>query len=454
MGGKDRMKEAKNVIVGFGKAGKTLAFKLAAKGESVILLEKSDQMYGGTCINVGCIPSKFLYTLSRSATDRSDYQRAVLKKDATIGKLRQANYRKVADLPTATVITGAAQFVDNHTLTIQMKDGTTETVKGERIFINTGAKPVWPGIIGLKDSAFVYTTDTLMAKETLPEHLVIIGGGYIAVEFATTYAQFGAKVTLLVRDDRLLPQVESEAVTAVTESLTDLGVEIRYQTQVVEMTDEGDHTVLSLVANDEPIAPLTADAVLIATGRRPNIANLGLENTDIAVENGAVVVDDHLRTTVDNVWAVGDVRGGAQFTYISLDDSRIVWQQLFGDGKATLAQQDLVPHVLFTNPPLATIGLTEAQAEAKNIAYRVAKLPVASLPKTHIEGNTRGYLKVLVGEDDLILGATFFAVEAQELINVISLAMHHKLPYQALRDQIYSHPSMMEGFNDLFGLIQ
>lgn len=164
MGGKDRMKEAKNVIVGFGKAGKTLAFKLAAKEESVILLEKSDQMYGGTCINVGCIPSKFLYTLSRSATDRSDYQRAVLKKDATIGKLRQANYRKVADLPTATVITGAAQFVDNHTLTIQMKDGTTETVKGERIFINTGAKPVWPGIIGLKDSAFVYTTDTLMAK--------------------------------------------------------------------------------------------------------------------------------------------------------------------------------------------------------------------------------------------------------------------------------------------------
>lgn len=448
------MRKAKNVIVGFGKAGKTLAFKLAAEGESVILLEKSDQMYGGTCINVGCIPSKLLYTLSSRATERADYQRAILNKQATIGKLRQSNYRKVADLPKATVITGSAQFVDNHTLTIQMKDGATETVIGERIIINTGATPTMPAITGLTASAFVYTTESLMARDRLPEHLVIIGGGHIAVEFATTYAQFGAKVTLLVRDDRLLPQVESEAVAAISETLTDLGVTIRYQTQASAVSDAAQHAVVSLmIENKQAAEVLTADAVLVATGRRPNIANLGLENTDVIVENGAVVTDSRLKTAAPNVWAVGDVRGGVQFTYISLDDSRIVWQQLFGDGQATLAQQDIVPHVLFTNPPLAMIGLSEAQAQAAQVAYRVAELPVASLPKTHIEGNTCGYLKVLVGNDDQILGATFFAVGAQEMINIISLAMHQQIKYQVLRDQIYTHPSMMEGLNEVLSSI-
>ncbi len=447
------MRNAKNVIVGFGKAGKTLAFKLAAKVESVILLEKSDQMYGGTCINVGCIPSKLLYTLSTHASQPADYQRAVLNKTATIGKLRQANYQKVADLPTATVITGAAQFVDNHTLSIQMKDGTTETVVGERIIINTGAIPVIPPITGLKSSGFVYNTETLMAHDVLPKHLVIIGGGHIAVEFATTYAQFGAKVTLLVRDGHLLPHLEAEAVAAIAASLADLGVVVRYHTLVTAVVDEEKQAVLSLTENQHTTDTLTADAILVATGRRPNIANLGLENTDVVVEDGAIVTDSRLKTAAPEVWAVGDVRGGAQFTYLSLDDSRIVWQQFFGDGQATLAQQELVPHVLFTNPPLATIGLSEAQAKATHVAYRVAKLSVASLPKTHIEGNTRGYLKVLVGQNDQILGATFFAVAAQEMINLISLAMHQGISYQVLRDQIYTHPSMMEGLNDVFGLI-
>jgi pyruvate/2-oxoglutarate dehydrogenase complex dihydrolipoamide dehydrogenase (E3) component len=328
----------------------------------------------------------------------------------------------------------------------------TEQVTGERIFINTGATPTLPNTPGLAGSRFMVETDALMDQERLPEQLLIIGGGYIAAEFATTYAQFGAKVTMAIRNPRFMPFMDREAADAIYDALTDAGVDIRLGTTVTKVLDETTNATVTLV-DENGETTLKADTILVATGRHANIAGLGLENTHVEVNDQGVVVDDFLRTAAPNVWALGDVRGGAQHTYISLDDSRIVLNQLRGDGHETLAQQAVTPSVVFTNPPMATIGLTQEDADRDGIAYRVGKIAVKSLPKSHIAGNTRGYMKTLVGNDDQILGATLFAVESNEMINLISMAMHNQLPYQVIRDQIFAHPTMSEGLNDLFEAI-
>ena len=446
------MREAKNVFVGFGKAGKTLAFKLASAGESVILIEQSELMYGGTCINVGCIPSKLLYTLSDAGAGEpglEKYRNAVLTKKSRIGTLRGKNLHKVADLEYATVLTAQAHFEDDHTITVTYQNGLREEVRGERIFINTGATPSVPDTPGLATSRYVVKTDALMDQEVLPKELVIIGGGYIAAEFATTYAQFGAHVTMLIRNPTFMSFMEREAAAAIHESLTDLGVDIRLHATVTEVTD-GDIAATLTVNQDGQVTSVNADTILIATGRHANIDGLGLENTHVLTNERGILVDDQLRTAAPNVWALGDVRGGAQHTYISLDDSRIIMNQLRGDGRATLAQQAVTPSVVFTNPPMATIGLNQEEADAQGIHYRMSKMAVAALPKTYIAGNTRGYMKALVDDNDHIIGATLFAIEAHEMINLISMAMHNNLPYQTIRDQIFAHPTMSEGLDDLF----
>jgi pyruvate/2-oxoglutarate dehydrogenase complex dihydrolipoamide dehydrogenase (E3) component len=435
------MKSATNIIVGFGKAGKTLAFKFAQKGESVILIEENEWNYGGTCINIGCIPSKFLYT---RAEWMLPYKQAVLDKKATIEGLRVKNFHKVADQVQAIVLNGKAHFLDSKTLEVVYANGETDKVTGDRIFINTGAIPVIPDIPGV-DQPHVMTTEDIMNLEELPEHLVIIGGGYIALEFATTYAGFGSEVHILVRGDTFAPQLERQAAQAVQEALEATGVTIHLNTQATEILSD------RVVLNDG--SELPAEAVLLATGRKPNIAGLNLEVVGIETDDhGAIKVDQQLKTNVPNIWALGDVHGGPQHTYLSLDDSRIIWSQLFGNGQKTLAEQALVPSVVFTNPPLATIGLNGETATAQGIAHRVGQIPVGGLPKAHILGNTRGYMKALVGEDDQILGATLFAVEAHETINIVAIAMQNHLPYQILRDQIFSHPTMAEGLNDVFDI--
>ncbi len=449
------MREAKNVFIGFGKAAKTLAFKLAKAGESVVMIEGSDQMYGGTCINIACIPSKFLYTLSTApvvGTQARNYKQAVLSKRGLIGSLRMKNLHKIADLPAVTVLTGWAHFDDDHTVTVSYANGSSEQVHGERIFINTGAKAIMPAIPGLADSKFTVTSTEMLDQARLPKQLVIIGGGYIGLEFATTYQQFGAQVTILDRKTQFMARDEREVAQAVHDQFDQAGIKVIQDAQVLQVTDAGTQAQISATVAGTP-QMFTADTILVATGRAANIANLGLEKTTIQTNDYGIVVDDHLRTDATNVWAMGDVRGGAQFTFISLDDYRIVYDQLMGQGKRSLQEQATVPHTVFLNPPLSTIGLNEEQATAQGINYRVAKLPAAAMPKAHILGNSAGYLKALVGDDDQILGATLFCVEAHEVINILSLAMHQHVPYQVLRDQIFAHPTMSEALNDLLELL-
>lgn len=442
------MEKFKNVVIGFGKAGKTLAKFLAQHDEEVLLIERSDQMYGGTCINVGCLPSKNMIINGQRHLEFAD---AVAKRGTMTKQLRNKNYHMVADEPLATVWNGQASFVSNHELKVAMADGTVRQVAAERIFINTGATPVWPKVPGLTPSERIVSSKEAMELAKKPARLAIIGGGYIGLEFAEMFNSFGSEVTILDHHAQLLGREDADIAAEVTNDLVSLGIKIELNAELTSAADDGQQVLLTYHQNGQK-RQTEFDAVLVAAGRRPNIDGLGLENTDIALtERNAIQVDDRLRTTGPDVWALGDVNGGPMFTYISLDDFRIVKDQLFGQGKRTTADRNVVPTASFLTPPLANVGINERQAHAVGKDYLVFKLPVKAIPKARVLEDQRGVYKAIVERDThRILGATLYAAEAHETINLIALAMKADLPYETLRDMIFTHPTMSEALNDLF----
>lgn len=452
------MREFQNVIIGFGKGGKTLAGALAANGESVALIEKSDKMYGGTCINAACIPSKFLEDASRFSDKTGGdfesrsafYKKTIESKRELIAKLRDKNYHKIADAENAEVITGAASFVDSHHVKVTFADGREEELSAGRIFINTGARPFVPSTKGVKESRFVYLSETLMELDKLPKDLTIIGGGYIGLEFASYYANFGSKVTVIQHGDAFLPREDAEVAEEAFKSLTDRGIRILKNTDVQEITDEENHAIVHVKTLDGE-EKIKADAVLVATGRRSNTEGLNLEAAGVELtERGAIKTDEHLKTTADHIWAMGDVVGGLQFTYISLDDSRIVKSQLLGDGGRTTENRGAVPYTMFIDPPFSRVGLTEMEARKEGYEVKIAKLAVSAIPKALLMKRTAGMMKVIIdAKTDRIIGAHLFSAESQEMINILKLAVDAGIPYTGLRDNIYTHPTMSESLNDL-----
>lgn len=441
------MQEFKNIIIGFGKGGKTLAKNLAAKGESVLVVEKSKKMYGGTCINIACLPSKNLIINAQRGIKFED---AVKQKDEMTTALRNKNYHMVADEETATVLDGTAKFVDNHTIEIVLDSGEKTKIKGERIFINTGATPIIPQVKGLKESKYILDSTAAMDQNSLPNELVILGAGYIGMEFASMFARYGAKVTVLDTNEKFLKREDDDISEMIFNDLSQDGIEFNLGVKVVEVRDLSDKVEIVYEINGQK-RTVKADKLLVATGRKPVTEGLGLENTDIKLdERGAIKVDDYLRTTAENVWAIGDVKGGPQFTYISLDDFRIIFDQLYGKGERKVSDRKSVPYSVFTTPALSRVGLNEVEAKNKGIEYKLFKLAATSILKAKVIGNTRGMYKILVNPDtEEILGATIYGEESYEVINLIALAMKAKLPYTLLRDQIYTHPTMTEALNDV-----
>lgn len=441
------MQEFKNIIIGFGKGGKTLAKNLAAKGESVLVVEKSKKMYGGTCINIACLPSKNLIINAQRGIKFED---AVKQKDEMTTALRNKNYHMVADEETATVLDGTAKFVDNHTIEIVLDSGEKTKIKGERIFINTGATPIIPQVKGLKESKYILDSTAAMDQNSLPNELVILGAGYIGMEFASMFARYGAKVTVLDTNEKFLKREDDDISEMIFNDLSQDGIEFNLGVKVVEVRDLSDKVEIVYEINGQK-RTVKADKLLVATGRKPVTEGLGLENTDIKLdERGAIKVDDYLRTIAENVWAIGDVKGGPQFTYISLDDFRIIFDQLYGKGERKVSDRKSVPYSVFTTPALSRVGLNEVEAKNKGIEYKLFKLAATSIPKAKVIGNTRGMYKILVNPDtEEILGATIYGEESYEVINLIALAMKAKLPYTLLRDQIYTHPTMTEALNDV-----
>ncbi len=414
-------KNVKNIIIGFGKAGKTIAAYLGTQGEETVLIEKSPVMYGGTCINVGCIPTKKIATAAaRKKYSQEDaasyYQKSIQEKKALIAALNQANYQKVNSAPNVTIVDGFGRFVDEHTVAVDTANGVEEYV-AERIFINTGGTPFIPPIEGLKVGGPIHTNETIMDLEEFPESVVIVGSGFIGLEFAATYAQFGSKVTVVDVFDAFIPREDDDVSAAVKERLEEMGVTFELGISVKKVETEDNKATVYYAKNDEEKV-LVADAVLVATGRKPNIQGLDLEKAGVELsERGAIKVNEFLQTNKPHIFALGDS------TFIS--------------------------------PTLSSVGLNEKAAQAAGIPVKVAKLPMAAVPKAKILGNQVGFYKVLVHEQtNEIVGATLFAEESHEVINIIATAIKAKLPYTALRDQIFTHPTMAEALNDVFGLIK
>ena len=453
------MKKVENLIIGFGKAGKTLANYLGNKGEKTILVEKSPLMYGGTCINVGCIPSKFLATAAdrrgfSGGSDAEYYKNAVVQKKALIAKLNQVNYDKVASNENVEVLDGLASFKDEHTVQITNGSEVSE-VYADRIFVNTGARPFIPSVPGLEVGKRIHTSETLMNLEEFPKSLAILGSGFIGLEFAASYAKFGTKVTIIDQGDRILPREDDDVAKEVFSSYQAMGVDFLFHAALNQVSQDENAVHLSYTVNGEK-KELSVEAFLVATGRQANTEELHLENAGVDVsERGFIKVNEHLQSNKAHIFAMGDVNGGPQFTYISLDDFRIVKSFLDNQGSYRRNERQPVAFSAFLHPTFSRVGLSEKEAREKGYKIKVATLPVTAIPKAKIRGNQTGLYKAVVdAENNQILGVTLFGEESHEVINIVVLAMMTKQPYTVLANQIFTHPTMAEALNDLFGAVK
>ena len=457
------MKKYDAVIIGFGKGGKTLAGFLAGKGQNVALIEKSDKMYGGTCINVGCIPSKKLVNstkvLKNKGLDNVEakekfYAESIENKNTLIGTLRGKNYEMLASKENITVYDGTGSFVSKNVVNVE-NNGENVQIEGEKIFINTGAATIIPNIKGLKESNYVYTSTSIMELKELPKKLTIIGAGYIGLEFASMYSEFGSEVTVIDMADRLMPREDEEIAERVKAILEAKGIKFLLKSKIEEIADRNGkgYVKISGATGENEVE---SDAILVAIGRKPNTDGLNLEAAGVKTdERGAVAVDETLKTTADNIWAMGDVKGGLQFTYISLDDFRIIRDNVYGNGNRTVNDRNVIPYSVFINPPLSRVGMTEKEAIEKGYEVKTGKLEAMAIPKGKIEGVTDGLLKTVVdAKTDKILGCTLLCNTSHEMINVVAAAIKAEQKYTFLRDMLFTHPTMSEALNDLFGSVK
>ena len=432
------------IVIGFGKAGKTLAAKMASQGKKVALIERSKAMYGGTCINIACIPTK---TLLVAAEKGLTFDQVMAEKNAVTSRLNGKNYAAISGAGVV-IIDAEAHFLSNKVIEITAGDEKKE-LTAATIVINTGAISNVLPIPGLTETEHVYDSTGIQNLKELPKRLGVLGGGNIGLEFAGLYNKMGSQVTVLDAAPVFLPRVEPSIAALAKQYMEEDGIQLLQDVQTKQIKNDGDEVVV--VTED---GEFRFDALLYATGRKPNVEPLQLENTDIELtERGAIKVDKHLETSVPGVFAAGDVNGGLQFTYISLDDFRILYSYLAGDGSYTLEDRKNVPTSMFITPPLAQIGLTEKEAQEQGLPIAVKEIPVAAMPRGHVNADLRGAFKAVVNtETKEIVGATIFSAGAQEIINILTVAMDNKIPYTYLSKQIFTHPTLAENLNDLFAI--
>jgi pyruvate/2-oxoglutarate dehydrogenase complex dihydrolipoamide dehydrogenase (E3) component len=451
------------VVLGSGEAGKFMSWHLSSTGKRVANIER--KYIGGACPNVACLPSKSIVHSAKIISyfrlaeefgiPHGNWQVSMpavrARKRRMVDELQQihlGNYKKSG----AEIVRGSGRFIDQKIFEVSLLEGGTRILHGDQIFLNTGTRATINATPGLAESAPLTHVEAL-ELDTVPEHLLILGGGYVGLEFAHAMRRFGSRVTIIEHNDRLLPREDpdvSEAMHQLCDS-EQITVATGINVTRVEGTS-GDHVRLhALKDSDEQI--LEGSHLLVSTGRTPNTENLNLDVAGVALtDRGYFKVNDRLETTAPGVWAMGDCAGTPHFTHMSFDDFRTVRDNLAGKNRTTTGR--LVPSCMFTDPELAHVGLTETAAKQQNIPYRLAKIPMAAVLRTRTLSETTGFLKALVSKtDDRILGFTGFGIGAGELMNTVQLAMTTGLPYTALRDLIVAHPTLSEGLVSLFSAI-
>ncbi|WP_031360014.1 dihydrolipoyl dehydrogenase family protein [Caballeronia sordidicola] len=448
------------VFLGGGKGGKTLAMELAKAGKRVAVVEEG--MIGGSCINVACIPSKALIQTARimHAVRSAD----ILKGGAPDAKVDMTQvHRWVREVVDGMVdinskafeasgfdlILGTGRFVGPRRIQVAMNNGQERVVEGAQVFINTGTYAAIPDILGLRDAAPMTHVDAL-ELDSLPEHLIVIGGGYIGLEMAQAFRRLGSKVTVVQEAPRVAMREDSDVTDAIESILTGEGIDIRVSVKPLQVSGRSGQSVTVELSDN---TRLTGTHLLVATGRVPRTSGIGLDVAGVALdERGFIKVDERLATSAPNTWAIGEVAGTPMFTHASFDDYRVLKSQLAGGNLTT--RDRLIPYAMFIEPELGRVGINESDAQRQGIAVRVAKLPMASIPRARTTGDTHGFMKVIVdAQSDRILGFTMVGSNAGEVVATVQMAMLGNLPYTTVRDAILSHPTIAEGLNMLFAKI-
>ncbi len=449
------------VVIGSGFAGKWVAWDMAAAGHRTAAIER--RYIGGSCPNINCLPSKNEIASAKVAdvvrhapafgtevTGARINMPQVLARKRKMVEAEVAFHRQKYRDTGCELIMGDARFMGPKTVEVKLNDGGTRLLAGDRVFINVGTRPTVTPIPGLAESAM--TNIELLELDRVPEHLVVLGGGYVGLEFAQAYRRFGSRITLVQRGPQLLPREDADVADAMLRLLTDEGVDVLLGAETLRI-DGRKRDLRVVVRTRDGERSIAASDLLAALGRTPNTSGIGLDVAGVEVgAGGYIVVNDRLETTAPGVWALGECAGSPQFTHVSFDDFRVVRDNLAGKPHST--RDRLVPFCLFTDPELARVGLTETEARQRGIAVRVATLPMSNVLRTETTGETRGFMKALVdAQRDDILGFTMLGADAAEVLAVVQTAMLAGMPYTAMRDAIFAHPTMAEGLNQLFSRV-
>jgi len=449
------------IVIGAGQGGNPLCIALAQAGLRTALIERKH--VGGTCVNEGCTPTKTMVAsarvayLARRGADygvqtgniQVDMARVRKRKRDIVEAFRTGSEGRFRNLANFELMYGEASFIGAKSVRVRLKDGGQRELTAEKIFIDAGTRPAVPAIVGLKEVAFLDST-SIMELDSVPEHLIVLGGGYVGLEFGQMFRRFGSRVTMVHSRPQLLRDEDADVAAAITEILRQDGVEVVLNARATAVAKAGAQIRVTVRIGEESRL-LEGSHLLVATGRTPNTDSLNLAAAGVAMDKrGYIPVNSKLETNVAGIYALGDINGGPAFTHISYDDFRILRTNILEKGNASTEGRP-VPYVLYTDPQLGRVGLTEAEARARNKKVRVAKMPMSSVARARETDETRGFMKVVVdAESEQILGAAVLGVEGGEIMSMIELAMMGKLTCGDLHNAVLAHPTFAESLNNLF----
>ena len=449
------------IVIGSGQAGTPLSKKLAEAGLKTALIEK--RWIGGTCVNDGCSPTKAMIASAKLAWSVAnsdvlgvhvgsytvDLREILERKNEIVHRMRDNSEKGILETDNLDLIYGTASFTAEKEITVKLNTGEVQVLTADKFFLNVGEHPMIPDIEGINEVEYL-TSTSIMELQEIPEHLVIIGSGYIALEFGQMYRRFGSKVTILEQSERILHREDEDIAAEIVKIFTEEEIEIITDCKVELIKKEGDSLNI-FVSVDETAKNISCSHVLVGAGRKPNTADLGLAVAGVQVdEKGYIQVNDKLETTAEGIYALGDAKGGPAFTHIAYDDYRIIRKNVIEKGDASIKDR-LVPYCMFIDPQLGRVGITEQEAKESGKNIIVATIPNTSVARSIETGDTRGMMKAVIDADTgKILGASVLAPEGGEVVTILQMAMMGGITYDQIKEGVFAHPTYAESLNNLF----